>query len=492
MEFPSIKLRLAFAVSIALSAASQASFAAQDENAQWQTETTSDGTTISRRHETGSVVVDGDLYVLGGRRSPPVEVYRSSTDGWENLGAAPTDLHHFQPVAIGADIYVIGAMTCCYPNEPSVAEIHVFNTENNNWTIAGQMPADRLRGGGGTIVYQNKIYVVGGNTQGHSGGAVNWFDEYNPADGTWRTLPNAPTARDHFQAVLVGNELVVTGGRQTALPNPFKNTVAETNIYNFSTGLWRVGASIPTQRAGSPTVGVGNEVIVLGGEAAGHNTAFDTVEAYDVNLNEWRTLQPMMEGRHSGASGILGNRLHMISGSAGIGGAPEITSHESLLLQDVAAVEPETPVDEELPVEEQSTEAVEEQPVEEQPEVVVEAIDVPVEEESEDNTTSQETEDSSVEETSLEQSGPSTGPIEIATDEFDVVMAVAVDTGESVDVQPIEQEAIAGVDSADLSEEVGDIVPSSSSRGGSSFGAASWPVMFLMGGLLAMRRRFYK
>ncbi len=309
----------------------------------WQSNSTSDGTSITPRHETGSVVVDGDMYVLGGRGMRPVEVYRSGQNGWESLGATPLEIHHFQPVAVGSKIYAVGAMTCCYPDEPSVADIHVFDTANSNWSTEGVIPVARRRGGAGAVVYNERIYVVGGNTLGHNGGSVAWFDEFDPATGTWQTLPDAPNARDHFQAVVVGNQLIVTGGRQTDLPNPFDNTVAATDIYNFDTGVWRTGASIPTLRAGSPTVGFGTEVIVVGGEAAGQSTAFDVVEAYDVATDSWRTLQPMLEGRHSGAGAVLGDRLHVMAGSAGVGGAPEIASHESVSL--VGGVEADTDVD---------------------------------------------------------------------------------------------------------------------------------------------------
>jgi len=486
MVNPSTKISLAAAVALALFTAPQTLVAEQNSNTPWQAEMTSDGTSISPRHETGSVVVGGNLYVLGGRRAPPVEVYRPATDGWQNLGAAPTDLHHFQPVAIGSKIYIIGAMTCCFPDEPSVAEIHVFNTANDNWSIEGQMPANRLRGGGGAVVYQNKIYVIGGNTQGHSGGAVSWFDEYNPANGTWKTLPDAPTARDHFQAVIIGNELVVTGGRQTDFPNPFRNTVAQTNIYNFDTGQWRVGASIPTQRAGSPAVGVGGEVLVMGGEASGQTAAFDTVEAYDVGSNSWRTLRPMIEGRHSGASGIIGNRLHMIGGSAGIGGGPEIRSHESLLLNDVMGA-PEVEEPEQEPVEEPIEEPVVEQPPEEP--VVEQPPEQPEEEPVAEEEPTDEVEAESPEEEVTEEEptdeAPAEQPITIIDPDTDTD---SDDSSEqAADEAAQEQQAVAAT--GDPIGESADVFSSESSGGGGFFGASSWPLIVMFGGLLIGRRR---
>jgi len=45
-----------------------------------------------------------------------------------------------------------------------------------------------LRGAAGAVVYKDKIYLVGGNTDGHSGGFVGWLDEYDPATGDWRAI----------------------------------------------------------------------------------------------------------------------------------------------------------------------------------------------------------------------------------------------------------------------------------------------------------------
>ena len=43
---------------------------------------------------------------------------------------------------------------------------------------------------------------------GHAGGFVNWLDEYNPTTGEWKSLPDAPHARDHFHAAVVGDQAV--------------------------------------------------------------------------------------------------------------------------------------------------------------------------------------------------------------------------------------------------------------------------------------------
>lgn len=327
---------VAVAFALVLNAAGVSAKPSGDEA--WQSVSSTDGSTAAARHEAGAVVVGGKIYLFGGRGrgtgTRPVDRYDPATGRWVQVSASPMELHHFQPVAVGTKVYLVGAFTCCYPEEVSVSDIHVFDTANNTWSTQGSMPSGRLRGAAGAVVRNGKIYVVGGNTNGHSGGAVGWFDEFDPATGNWQTLADAPHARDHFQAVLLGNKLVATAGRTTIYPQVFQNAVGVTDVYDFNTGNWSTEANIPTLRAGAISVGVGSEVLVAGGEISGapENKALRNVEAFDVNTGNWRVLQPLILGRHSGGGVVLGDEMHMMAGSLKVGGAPETTTHEMLPL----------------------------------------------------------------------------------------------------------------------------------------------------------------
>lgn len=325
-------LVLALISSISLRAATPASN-------QWQTVTSSDGSSPEPRHESGAVAVNGKLYLLGGRNMRAVQVYDPDAQTWTSLGPTPMELHHFQPVAVGNSIYVVGGFTCCYPNEELLTDIHVFDTETATWSVVGGMPASRNRGSAAAVVREGLIYIVGGNTQGHSGGFVPWFDEYNPATGEWRILPDAPNARDHFSAVIVNDYLVAAAGRQTDQPNPFTNPVLATDIYDFVKGEWRSTSDIPTARAGAIAAPAGDEVLVAGGEINTTPVSLDTVEAYNVYSKAWRTLSPLGTGRHSGGGAVINGQFHMLAGSLNTGGAPETDAHESLLLDETKSID---------------------------------------------------------------------------------------------------------------------------------------------------------
>ena len=188
------------------------------------------------------------------------------------------------------------------------------------------------------MLYQGDIYISGGNTRGHSGGAVAWFDKFDPATGALTPLADAPNARDHASAVVIDGKLYVAGGRTTDLPNPFDKPVLPVDIYDFESGRWTTGTDIPTARAGAMNAAVGNEVIVAGGEITGVDTALAHVEAYNTVTDRWRRLADLNSGRHGAGAAILGDRFHTVTGSRKRGGE-NTAIHESLGLNGPIAVD---------------------------------------------------------------------------------------------------------------------------------------------------------
>ena len=312
-----------------------------DASAAWESLQSSDGSSVQARHEAGGVAVNGKLYVLGGRGSRLVQSYDPATGRWTSHGTTPVQMHHFQPVAVNGKIYVIGAFgDGSYPLELPMEHIYVFDTATHQWSKGPSVPPDRQRGSAGAAVYQGSIYIIGGNRAGHSGPAVKWFDEFDPQTGKWTQLPDAPHARDHITVGVVNNRLVVTAGRSSQQPNVFDNTVSETDVYNFTRGRWETSAEdIPTPRAGTMTVVVDNEVVVIGGESLASSAAHRTVESFDVQTGGWRELQSLLTGRHSGGAAVVDGNIHVVSGNGRRGGGNELDSHEILQLQQNASTD---------------------------------------------------------------------------------------------------------------------------------------------------------
>ena len=285
------------------------------------------------RHEAAFVECGGKLYLVGGRRIQPVDEYDPQTGAWRHLAKPPVEMHHFQALERDGEIWIIGAMTGPFPNETPLENIHIFNPVRNEWRLGPEIPPSRRRGGGGVVEHDGLVYLVGGIQRGHMGGFVPWLDVWDPESGQWRILPDAPHARDHFQAAIIDGKIYAAGGRQTSRETGavFSNTVAAVDVYDLATGSWSsLEEPLPTPRAGTSSMALDGCLLVAGGEADTRNRAFHEVEAYDTRQGFWYDWPGLRTGRHGTALAIIDGLIYTCSGSGNRGGRPELETLERI------------------------------------------------------------------------------------------------------------------------------------------------------------------
>jgi N-acetylneuraminic acid mutarotase len=315
---------------------SQIGFGQTVNSGNWSTLSTNGDPTA--RHEAAMVEFGGKAYLFGGRGIKPVEEFDPATGKWRQLGPTPLEIHHFQPVVYGDRVYVMTAMTGRYPKETPLDSIYIWDPKGDTWEKGPIVPKDRRRGGAGTVVYQGKIYLVAGIIDGHTSGTIPWFDEFDPATGEWRQLEDAPHARDHFSAVVVGEELYAVGGRNSSYHEPdnftafFGTVIPEVDVYDFEKKQWRTLANgLPTPTAAGGLVQLGGDVYYFGGESSQALAHSDT-QRLNVKTGTWTPLAPLQRGRHGSGAAVINGKIYVAAGSGGRGGGPELTSTEAFSL----------------------------------------------------------------------------------------------------------------------------------------------------------------
>ncbi len=285
------------------------------------------------RDEAAMTVLNGKIYLLGGRGIKPVEAYDPGANTWETLAPPPMELHHFQAVVLGGRILVAGAMTGKYPHEQPVANVWFFDPVKNVWEKGPEIPEGRRRGGGGVVVHEGKVYLICGITNGHWNGFIPWCDAWDPGKNEWTKLPDAPHARDHFEAVYVNGKIVAAGGRTSygEKKQVFDLVVPEVDIFDLGSGQWEKNdLKLPTPRAGATCEVVGDRVLVIGGESMKQVGSHQEVEALSMRTLTWETLPPLREGRHGTGTAILNGAIYTASGCGKRGGSPMLDSTERL------------------------------------------------------------------------------------------------------------------------------------------------------------------
>ncbi len=288
-----------------------------------------------KREDCTFVEVQGLFYLIGGRGIKPVDVFDPATNSWQAKSKSQIEINHFQAVAIKNIIYVVGAMNGGYPHEKPIENIYTYNTQADEWQKGPEMPAGRLRGSGGCVVYKGKIYLISGIQDGHYDGTMNWMDEFDPTTGKWRTMPDVPHARDHFNAVLIGHKLYLAGGRRTSAKTKqvIQMTVPEIDVFDFKKETWETlpaNQRLPTMRAGCTAVNYRGMLVVIGGESAAQKESHQDVEAFDTKNGAWIKLPNLVTGRHDTGALTYKNRIYIAAGSANRGGGPDQNTIEVL------------------------------------------------------------------------------------------------------------------------------------------------------------------
>jgi len=119
----------------------------------------------------GVAVVNGVIYAIGGEdghgtsydQHADVFAYDRSTDTWTPKAAMPTPSSHFEggTLVIGNKVLVMGGRT----QEPNytTAQVRVYDTISDKWTVLEPLPFDRL--GGVSGIFNDRVYFTQGYSQ---------------------------------------------------------------------------------------------------------------------------------------------------------------------------------------------------------------------------------------------------------------------------------------------------------------------------------------
>ncbi len=289
------------------------------------------------RHENGFAEFDGKFYLFGGRRIQPVDIFDPKTSAWTHASPPPMEIHHFQPVRVKDQLWMLGTMTGLFPRETPLDTVYIYTPATDTWSEGPTIPEARRRGAAGCVMHSDGwIYVVGGIVDGHHADTQCWFDRLNPETGEWQILPDAPNKRDHAPAAILDDRLYFFGGRETGrhagtdYNQLFFDTIGDVDVYDFATGTWSVHPEpLPIQTAAGGTGVLKGKIHYVGGEA-GRMEAFTEMQVFDPATQTWSVQPGLNRARHGTNCCVYDGKLWIAAGSGARGGEPELTSIECL------------------------------------------------------------------------------------------------------------------------------------------------------------------
>ncbi len=258
------------------------------------------------RQQVATTVADGTVWVIGGitqaAASNLMEGYDPAIDTWKTGIPLPVGLSHEMAVTYRGEIIVLGGWEAQGANLTAVSSNKVYAQRGGGWVELPPMLSPHVAAG--AVVVGDQIIVSGGQANGKLNPTTEVFD------GTrWKRVADLPTPREHLAMATDGTFVYVAGGRDLSSD---KNSAA-LERYDPKADAWTALAPMPAPRGGLGAAVADGRLVVAGGEEP--TSVDNTVFAYDIASNTWSALPPMPTGRHGPAVAAVDKTVFVIGGA---------------------------------------------------------------------------------------------------------------------------------------------------------------------------------
>jgi len=274
------------------------------------------------RFEANGVVVDDELWVMGGFTGSDlavtrrIDIYDPATDSWRLGPDLPSAETHMAVVALGSSIIVAGGFTGGFPGgarSPTTDMVFLWDSGASKWAPGPPLP----NAGAGFA------WALSGTTLRLAGGLFADGNNDSPyhhvwdtaGSAGWETAPELLNPRNHGGGAAAGGIFYAIAGRHRWDENT--GNVADVEAFDPSTGAWTNRAPIPVGRseigASTSTLSDGR-ILVIGGSLNGIMPS-DDVFVYTPADDEWATLPALPAKRKGAVAQQIGRRIIVTTGS---------------------------------------------------------------------------------------------------------------------------------------------------------------------------------
>ena len=174
---------------------------------------------ITARSGMGAAVLDGKVYIVGGRYSnTPLSTLEVLDLGWEEKASPPLPVSNYKSVSLNGKLYIMGGQKRENGIMQNSNAVYEYNSMDNSWRVMPTAMPVYARSFSLTAAY-GKIYLFGGQTSPTMNGSFttsNKIYEYNPQTEVWTEKNTLESARYDLSSVLYEGKIYITGGRTSS------------------------------------------------------------------------------------------------------------------------------------------------------------------------------------------------------------------------------------------------------------------------------------
>ena len=255
------------------------------------------------RYEAASAVVDGRLYVFGGRTGPnnndltdAVDVYDPRMNLWQPRTPLPAPLAGAACAVLDGRVYVIGG----FDSGGFLNTVYRYDPQANSWQTAALLPADFANMGAAAL--DGKIYAAGGTN-----GAKTVYSPdvyvYDSLDDAWSAGPPMLSGRTDMA-------LVNTRGRLVAIGRHDDSSPVSVEEFNPETNAWTAKQSHPELSGLVSACTWNGLVFAICGEATTPG-----LSVFDPAANAWFGSPVMPNDHYAGVVAEIAGKIYALGGA---------------------------------------------------------------------------------------------------------------------------------------------------------------------------------
>jgi N-acetylneuraminic acid mutarotase len=204
-----------------------------------------------------AVALDGKIYVIGGfgtvtnRPTSEVLVFTLKTKQWGRATDLPAPRGGHAAVVMNNLIHVVGGGN----SRSTIADHSVFDPATNHWSKRAPLP--HAEGSPAAVVFGGKLYAIGGRSGPRDFGDMFVYD---PARDSWSAGPSIEP-RGTSGAVVFQESIFLVGGESQAK----SKVLADVIRLPAGASAWQPAPPLPTARSFARAVCLHGTVYVVGG-----------------------------------------------------------------------------------------------------------------------------------------------------------------------------------------------------------------------------------
>lgn len=182
--------------------------------------------------------------------------------------------------------------------------LDIYDIATDTWSQGADLSQTFI--GATAQVYNGNIYFIGGNTGSYRYGKVYI---YNIASNTWSTGTSMPDIGEYISSVLYNGKIYCVGG--------IGNSYNSLYIYDIASNTWSQGANIINGRWGMGTTLYNGKMYCIGGYW-GTQASLSFCEIYDIASNTWSSGATMTTSLAFSSAVIYNGKIYCVAGFSGI------------------------------------------------------------------------------------------------------------------------------------------------------------------------------